>query len=587
MNEINNLIKLVIWDLDETLWKGTLSEEGISIIEYNLELVEELSKRGIVNSICSKNDFNTAQSKLEELDIWKFFVFPKIDWVPKGQTVKSILSEMGLRAENTLFIDDNLSNLKEVLYFNPRINVIEPHKIEELWSSEFLKGKDDRNFVRLNQYKSLESKTLEKKDLKISNLEFLAQSEIQVCISKSNKGDFHRILELIERTNQLNFTQLRINSDELLDTFIHFENFTISVKDKYGDYGIVGFISHDKYKFNHFLFSCRTINMRIEIFILKYFSEISTKSFVLDMPKLNLDTSFITLSKDLLIGLKKKTSERNGVLLGSCDLEQTIVYFSDHKFSLELNYANSENLDIRFDHSSMILDFYRGYSAEIKESIESYGFMPNELKTNFFNEDNKYVVFSLLTDYSRGLYKHKELGYTIAYDHYNLDLTNPEIEAQRPLHLKHAKSSFFKTFQSDFVFLGALSPEIFRTNIIELCKAIYPKQLFVINGAEIDKAWNKVSESNAYERHLAMNNVVDKISIVNFDVIDIRNIVISQNDVGDNIRHYEKRIYLKLAKELERKLAPYDNLKLSNSKELLVKGIYKFLNKVKNKIRND
>lgn len=54
MNEVNNPIKLVIWDLDETFWEGTLSEEGISIIEDNLKLVKELSKRGIVNSICSK-----------------------------------------------------------------------------------------------------------------------------------------------------------------------------------------------------------------------------------------------------------------------------------------------------------------------------------------------------------------------------------------------------------------------------------------------------------------------------------------------------------------------------------------------------
>ena len=271
MNEVNNPIKLVIWDLDETFWEGTLSEEGISIIEDNLKLVKELSKRGIVNSICSKNDFTTAQLKLKELDIWEFFVFPKIDWVPKGQTVKSILSEMGLRAENTLFIDDNLSNLKEVLYFNPKINIIEPHKILELWSNKFLKGKDDRNLTRLIQYKSLEIKTSEKKDLKISNLEFLSQSEIKVNITKSSRDDFDRILELIERTNQLNFTQIRIKSDELEDTLRHFENFTISVQDKYGDYGIVGFISHDGDIFRHFLFSCRTINMRIEVFILKYF----------------------------------------------------------------------------------------------------------------------------------------------------------------------------------------------------------------------------------------------------------------------------------------------------------------------------
>ena len=50
-------IKLVIWDLDETFWKGTLSEEHVSIPEENRRLVLRMTDIGIVNSICSKNDF--------------------------------------------------------------------------------------------------------------------------------------------------------------------------------------------------------------------------------------------------------------------------------------------------------------------------------------------------------------------------------------------------------------------------------------------------------------------------------------------------------------------------------------------------
>ena len=43
MFKLNNKIKLVIWDLDETFWKGTLSEEGIDFVEKNKEVVVELS----------------------------------------------------------------------------------------------------------------------------------------------------------------------------------------------------------------------------------------------------------------------------------------------------------------------------------------------------------------------------------------------------------------------------------------------------------------------------------------------------------------------------------------------------------------
>ena len=42
-------IKLIIWDLDETFWEGTLSEEGIKPIERHKELVISLSRRGPQN----------------------------------------------------------------------------------------------------------------------------------------------------------------------------------------------------------------------------------------------------------------------------------------------------------------------------------------------------------------------------------------------------------------------------------------------------------------------------------------------------------------------------------------------------------
>ena len=59
-----NKIKLVVWDLDETFWGGTLSEEKIKPREKNIDLVKELTSRGIINSICSKNDFEKAEQQI-------------------------------------------------------------------------------------------------------------------------------------------------------------------------------------------------------------------------------------------------------------------------------------------------------------------------------------------------------------------------------------------------------------------------------------------------------------------------------------------------------------------------------------------
>lgn len=103
-------IKLVIWDLDESFWQGTLSEGNVVLPQQNRELLIRLSKRGIINSICSKNDPESALRKLKEFDVDGYFVFASINWDPKGERVKDIIESMNLRAENVLLIDDNIFN---------------------------------------------------------------------------------------------------------------------------------------------------------------------------------------------------------------------------------------------------------------------------------------------------------------------------------------------------------------------------------------------------------------------------------------------------------------------------------------------
>jgi HAD superfamily phosphatase (TIGR01681 family) len=121
-----NTVKLVVWDLDDTFWCGTLAEGGVTAIEHNIELIKHLNSRGIVNSICSKNDERQARRKLVELGIFNHFVFPRISYDPKGQTIAELIQSVALRAENVLFIDDNHLNREEVRYYNPGIMAAHP-----------------------------------------------------------------------------------------------------------------------------------------------------------------------------------------------------------------------------------------------------------------------------------------------------------------------------------------------------------------------------------------------------------------------------------------------------------------------------
>src|SRR5689334_21320947 len=149
-----NMVKLVIWDLDDTFWRGTLAEdETVFAVEANLEIVRALSRRGIVNSICSKNDHGRAKAKLAEMGIWEHFVFPSIGFNPKGAAVAELIEAAALRADNVLFIDDNPSNLEEVKFYNPGIMTAAPEEIlESLLDHASCAGKPDPELTRLKQY---------------------------------------------------------------------------------------------------------------------------------------------------------------------------------------------------------------------------------------------------------------------------------------------------------------------------------------------------------------------------------------------------------------------------------------------------
>ena len=108
-------LKLVIWDLDETFWEGTIDDGDVPVIpDEHIALIKTLIDHGIVNSICSKNDKDKVKAILIEKGIWDLFVFPSIDWSAKGNRIKGMLNEMQRKEEGRLR-DDIHAEAKSIL----------------------------------------------------------------------------------------------------------------------------------------------------------------------------------------------------------------------------------------------------------------------------------------------------------------------------------------------------------------------------------------------------------------------------------------------------------------------------------------
>lgn len=273
------LIKLVIWDLDDTLWRGTLAEgDEVELFEHRAELVRALNRHGVVSSICSKNEEATARGKLTALGLWDEFVFPKIAFVPKPQAISSLLSAMRLRAADTLFVDDNPVNLREAQFALPDLNIL---NISDPGSDAVLEAiltdqPPSRN--RLAEYRMLERKHHDRATMSGSSDEaFLQSCEIRACAPAmmANMDFIDRIVELINRSNQLNYTKSRTDEstirEYLTSHYTKYYCWSVFAADKYGDHGLVGFVMIDRASrtFRHFVFSCRIMHMGIENFALR------------------------------------------------------------------------------------------------------------------------------------------------------------------------------------------------------------------------------------------------------------------------------------------------------------------------------
>lgn len=386
-------IKLVVWDMDDTFWRGTLSEGGISLIEANIEIVKTLAKRGIMSSISSKNDFDAVKTVLQNAGVWEYFIFPQISWNSKGSAISNLIQLVNLRPDNILFVDDNRLNLEEVLFLFPSIMVAHPDDaLPTLLALEQTKGKDDSDLSRLQQYKKLEKKAEEKSNSNLSNEDFLRQCQIKIRFEFDVDSNIERIIELINRSNQLNFTKVRLDSDEKISAFREYLNrhdvfsAAIFAKDRYGDHGLIGFYMQVKTERSnrlvHFVWSCRLMHSGLEQYV---YERLGRPAIDVVGPVANPIESFakvdwieeITADEDVSTSI----SDRKLLLIGSCDLTAVASYCSRNR----AEYVNGvkKNVMTRFDDFGFILgDPTNIKSSSILEKIPAWE------KKDFFNFQN-------------------------------------------------------------------------------------------------------------------------------------------------------------------------------------------------------
>ena len=552
--------KLIIWDLDDTFWSGNLSEGDVVLKPEAIALVRELTTKGIMNSICSKNNFEDVKNKFIDLglkDVWDLFVFVSIDWTPKGERIQNIIKSMNLRNENVVFIDDNVSNINEAKFYSPDIMSATPEFINKIAEELYLVNDYDFEHTRLKQYKILEEKSHQIAQAS-SNEDFLRSSKIKICIKKDCLNNLERIKKLITRTNQLNFTKFR--DENLEDTIKNNDCAYIIAEDKFGNYGICGFYALNKKenKLVHFLFSCRIMNMGIEQFVYNYLKkpQIEIKGEVASNLDGQVDWIEIVENLDIKTAPVPKLNNKNILFKGPCDLYSTLSYIdADCNIDTEFPYWNKQLVYIlAHTHTAFIEQTHRFSKEKLAELSMRFPF-PNvdEFKTKFFDEKYNLVFLSLLTVTHSGIYINKDDGTYAFFGFADCDITNEsnweKILAPIPVEARPQNILMLKEFQKHYVFGGNPPVDLVIKNINYILDNLKAK-LVLILGSEIPTDKIQAGYENMAERHKILNSAIKETFKDRVEFIELTDFIKSDEDYTTCINHFSRRVYVDLAQRV-------------------------------------
>ncbi|HEY5109112.1 MAG TPA: hypothetical protein VII96_05825 [Acidimicrobiales bacterium] len=559
-------VKLVIWDLDDTFWQGTLSEGPVVIDPARADLVRTLNRRGIVSAICSKNDLEPVRAELERIGLWEEFVFARVDWTPKGPRVAGIIEDAQLRAPNVLFLDDLPSNLGEAVHFAPGLQTAGPELIDGLLDRLELAGKDDSDLSRLRQYQVLERKLSDRGSTEGSNEEFLRSCDIRVRIHEDAAAEADRLHELTLRTNQMNFTKRRPDREAfgamLADPSV--VSGFVEVTDRYGDYGICGFYALDRTtgRLTDYLFSCRILNMGVEQWLYERLGRpdlevVGDVVAGLDDPVaidwITLDDGTPEASRPSDDGGR---AERVGriLIVGGCDLSTTADFLGGD-IATEFAHPGPTGAFVHAGHTETLRLSAEGLSAHQEAVLARLPIVDRDTYRSATVVDPHYdvLVLSVLTDYTQGLYRHRTTGLVVPWNQFNVDVTDPANRER--LVQRHTRESlddaWFAWFGEEFESIGGITPERFQENIAWLAGAIPDHaSLILVNGAEFPL--DNPKEPDRHLHHEAMNAALDEVvaTLPNARVCDVRTFIVGPDDFTDHLRHYRRRSYLTMAEEI-------------------------------------
>ena len=289
--------KVVVCDLDNTLWGGVIGEDGLSGItiggsspagEAHLELqryLKELRARGVLLAVASKNNPDEARLPFLEhrdmlLRLEDFAAF-EANWDDKATNLRRVAATLSVGTDSFVFLDDNPLERAWVRSQMPEVAVVElsgsaANYVRDLDAARYFDvlAISDEDRQRAEMYR----KAHERDALRgqVASLdEFLAGLGMQASVAQVNEQNLARVTQLVNKTNQFNLTTRRYTEPQVSALASGPQAWTgvFELSDRFGAHGIVGLlfcvpVEGAGWEIDTWLMSCRVLGRTLERFML-------------------------------------------------------------------------------------------------------------------------------------------------------------------------------------------------------------------------------------------------------------------------------------------------------------------------------
>lgn len=288
--------KVLVVDLDNTLWKGIIGEDGLEGIQigpgtaageahYRLqEYMRDLKSRGILLAVCSKNNPDDARLPFEKhehmlLRLDDFAAF-EANWNDKAQNLREIAAKLSLGLDSFVFLDDSPIEREWVRTQLPQVTVIEVGTSPATWVRDLDRGMyffslslSKEDLARAEQYRS-EAQREMLRSTSQSLEDFLAGLHLEASAAPVSKANLTRVTQLVNKTNQFNLTTRRYTEAQVQQLTERPRSWTAAfqLSDRMGAYGLIGVVfcipaGVDHWEIETCLMSCRALGRQMERFM--------------------------------------------------------------------------------------------------------------------------------------------------------------------------------------------------------------------------------------------------------------------------------------------------------------------------------